>query len=55
GIPFLETSAKNSLKVEDCFISLARDVMQRIGDITDTHVGNADLTKAPAQESSGCC
>ena len=59
GIPFLETSAKNSLKVDDCFISLARDVIQRVGDIGGAPVsqGTVDPSQKPAEKGSNdtCC
>lgn len=58
GIPFIETSAKNSWKVEDCFISLARDVIQRLGENAQQgQNGYIDptLQNGQSQEAQGCC
>jgi Ras-related protein Rab-8A len=35
GIKFLETSAKNSINVEEAFITLAKDIKKRLIDNTE--------------------
>ncbi|KYQ90381.1 Rab GTPase [Tieghemostelium lacteum] len=35
GIPFIETSAKNATNVEECFVSMARDIKNRLADIQE--------------------
>jgi len=39
GIKFLETSAKNSINVEEAFITLAKDIKKRLIDNTETPGG----------------
>eukprot|EP01133_Synstelium_polycarpum_P006162 gene6162-7134_t len=60
GIKFLETSAKNSINVEEAFISLAKDIKKRMIDIPNeppptttgtTKVGNAN----DAAPKGKCC
>jgi len=57
GIPFFETSAKNDINVETAFVSIAREVKDRlIHDVdrkTDTKA--IDLKKQPSSNKSSCC
>jgi Ras-related protein Rab-8A len=48
GIKFLETSAKNSINVEEAFITLAKDIKKRLIDNTEA-TGNATGGAKPGQ------
>ncbi|KIN94491.1 hypothetical protein M404DRAFT_168124 [Pisolithus tinctorius Marx 270] len=60
GIPFLETSAKNATNVEQAFLTMAKQIKDRMG-ATSTPAGGAkSLTVTPGQsvqqqQSSTCC
>jgi len=59
-IPFFETSAKNSINVEESFISLARDVKKRLIDTAKpTTEPSIQLKAKPSQPQQtpkkGCC
>jgi len=59
NIPFLETSAKNATNVEQAFLTMAKQIKDRMG--SPTGVGNAKSTTiTPGQNvqqssSGGCC
>ncbi|RKP00369.1 hypothetical protein CXG81DRAFT_13326 [Caulochytrium protostelioides] len=65
GIPFLETSAKNAVNVEVAFLTMARQIKDRMGASTtgagaaaqpgkqNVKLQGSDLANAPS--SSGCC
>jgi len=37
GIPFIETSAKNATNVEQCFVSMARDIKNRLSESAENN------------------
>eukprot|EP01132_Coremiostelium_polycephalum_P005380 gene5380-6713_t len=49
GIPFIETSAKNATNVEECFVSMARDIKNRLADIQDAPKGDGVTISAPSK------
>lgn len=59
GIPFLETSAKNASNVEQAFLTMARQIKERMG----TTVNNASKPTVQVGQGSnvqsgsagGCC
>ncbi|KAJ3928592.1 MAG: GTP-binding protein ypt1 [Lentinula lateritia] len=60
SIPFLETSAKNATNVEQAFLTMAKQIKDRMGS-TPTAPGAGKSTSVPVgqnvqqQQSSGCC
>ncbi|KAF9072923.1 GTP-binding protein ypt1 [Rhodocollybia butyracea] len=60
SIPFLETSAKNATNVEQAFLTMAKQIKDRMGS-TATAPGAGKSTSVPVgqnvqqQQSSGCC
>lgn len=60
NIPFLETSAKNATNVEQAFLTMAKQIKDRMGS-TSTSAGTAkSMTVTPgqsvqSQQSGGCC
>jgi len=59
GIPFLETSAKNSSNVEQAFMTMASEIKNKMATTPATKVGNQTTlpvgkSTQPAK-SSGCC
>jgi len=60
-IPFYETSAKNSINVEEAFISLARDVKKRLIDTAKPAASDHGVVLKPnpsqpaAQKKGACC
>ena len=57
GIQFFETSAKNDINVEKGFITIAREVKDRLmADGTKQPVGNKlTIESTPANKKSNCC
>jgi len=58
GIKFLETSAKNSINVDEAFISLARDIKKRLIDTAEQPAeGNIHLKQdtKDSQKKKKCC
>jgi Ras-related protein Rab-1A len=61
GIPFIETSAKNSTNIEKAFVMMAREIKNRMINsgggqtITPTSVvGGTRLLEVPQAEKTGC-
>jgi len=59
-IPFLETSAKNALNVEQAFLTMAKEIKDRMGSTSTTAGGAKSSTVTPGQSvqqqaSGGCC
>ncbi|KAG0093945.1 GTP-binding protein of the rab [Podila epicladia] len=60
-IPFLETSAKSATNVEQAFMTMAKQIKDRMGAATVNPAGaNKSIkvgsgTQLPAQSSGGCC
>jgi len=59
GIPFIETSAKSNINVEEAFFSLARDIKKKLIDSAATTSGagtNVNLdNKGQGKLGGGCC
>ncbi|THH11863.1 hypothetical protein EW145_g377 [Phellinidium pouzarii] len=60
GIPFLETSAKTSVNVEQAFLTMAREIKQRMGSTSTAPAGKSSSTITPGkslqqQTGGGCC
>jgi Ras-related protein Rab-8A len=64
GIKFLETSAKNSINVDDAFISLARDIKKRLidtaeqnpsGDAANINLKTPKDANTPKTQKKKCC
>ncbi|GJJ12259.1 GTP-binding protein of the rab [Clathrus columnatus] len=60
GIPFLETSAKNSTNVEQAFLTMAKQIKDRMGATTTQSGTGKSSVVTPGQAvtqstSSGCC
>lgn len=58
GIPFLETSAKNSTNVEQAFTTMAAEIKNRMGPSqVDSKKATTLIASAPTkqQSSGGCC
>ena len=60
GIPFLETSAKNASNVEQAFLTMARQIKERMGSSIATNNTKASVNVSPGHgvsnnSSGGCC
>lgn len=59
GIPFLETSAKNASNVEQAFLTMARQIKERMGSQTTTNtkpgVQVGPGHSVSSSSSGGCC
>jgi Ras-related protein Rab-1A len=58
GIPFLETSAKNASNVEQAFLTMARQVKERMGTTTANNKPTVQVgggQGVPSGSTGGCC
>ncbi len=58
GIPFLETSAKNASNVEQAFLTMARQIKERMGSTTVNNKPTVQVGQGQGVQSglaSGCC
>ncbi|ORX65010.1 small GTP-binding protein [Basidiobolus meristosporus CBS 931.73] len=60
NIPFLETSAKDSTNVEQAFLTMAKQIKDRMGTNTMAPANKQNIkisqgSSVPAQSSGGCC
>jgi Ras-related protein Rab-1A len=59
GIPFLETSAKNASNVEQAFLTMARQIKERMGTTTASNTKpNVNVVPGHGVSSNstgGCC
>lgn len=64
GIPFLETSAKNSTNVEQAFLTMAAEIKNRMGPGPGGPLDRANAgglpgainpSSTPVKSNSGCC
>ena len=58
GIPFLETSAKNASNVEQAFLTMARQIKERMGTTTANNKPTVQVSGGQGVQSGsagGCC
>ena len=58
GIPFLETSAKNASNVEQAFLTMARQIKERMGNTTVDNKPTVQVGQGQGVQSGsagGCC
>ena len=57
GIPFLETSAKNASNVEQAFLTMARQIKERMGTTTTRDKPTVQVQGQGVNQGSaaGCC
>jgi len=59
GIQFFETSAKDATSVDEAFLTLARDILKRYGELQEEMTTPREVvpigTPADTTKSSGCC
>lgn len=58
GIPFLETSAKNASNVEQAFLTMARQIKERMGTATVNNKPTVQVSQGQGVQSGsagGCC
>ncbi|KAE8007912.1 hypothetical protein FH972_004469 [Carpinus fangiana] len=57
GIPFLETSAKDSINVEQAFLTMAGEIKKKMGNqpTAGTSTGTVQMKGQPIQQKSNCC
>ncbi|XP_015875836.4 ras-related protein RABD1 isoform X1 [Ziziphus jujuba] len=57
GIPFLETSAKDSINVEQAFLTMAGEIKKKMGNQPPAakSTGTVQMKGQPIQQKSNCC
>ncbi|KAK3183618.1 hypothetical protein Dsin_030904 [Dipteronia sinensis] len=57
GIPFLETSAKDSINVEQAFLTMASEIKKRMGNqpTANKSTGTVEMKGQPIQQNNNCC
>lgn len=57
GIPFLETSAKDSINVEQAFLTMAAEIKKKMGSQPSSSMssGNVQMKGQPIEQKSSCC
>ncbi|KAK7853219.1 ras-related protein rabd1 [Quercus suber] len=57
GIPFLETSAKDSINVEQAFLTMAGEIKKKMGNqpTANKSTGTVQMKGQPIQQNSNCC
>jgi Ras-related protein Rab-1A len=58
GIPFLETSAKNASNVEQAFLTMARQIKERMGNTASQNKAKIEIGQGQSVQSGsagGCC
>ena len=59
GIPFLETSAKDTTNINETFLTMARSILEKLskgpvkGDNDDVHI--TEISKNRKEVKDGCC
>lgn len=58
GIKFFETSAKSNINVEECYMAIAKDIVDRLKENPDhygTTTGASTASVSEKQDKGGCC
>ncbi|KAJ0010658.1 hypothetical protein Pint_33172 [Pistacia integerrima] len=57
GIPFLETSAKDSINVEQAFLTMADEIKKKMGNqpTGNKSTGTVQMKGQPIQQKGNCC
>ncbi|BBG96221.1 Ras-related small GTP-binding family protein, partial [Prunus dulcis] len=57
GIPFLETSAKDSINVEQAFLTMASEIKKKMGSqpTANKSSGTVEMKGQPIQQNGNCC
>ncbi|CAO2829898.1 ras-related protein RABD1-like [Amaranthus tricolor] len=57
GIPFLETSAKDAINVEQAFLTMAGEIKKKVGNqpTAKKSTGSVPIRGQPIQQKSSCC
>ncbi|KAK9217327.1 hypothetical protein WN943_005954 [Citrus x changshan-huyou] len=57
GIPFLETSAKDAINVEQAFLTMAGEIKKKMGNqpTANKYSGTVQMKGQPIQQNSNCC